>query len=185
LLTLPNGVAATYGYSTRDELASITFTQGNTTLGTVTYTYNAAGRRAAVGGTWARTGLPAAVASATYDDANRQLTWGGQALTYDDNGNLTGDGTNTYTVASGFWGLLGRPASEYVAGAGARGRGERRRRVLVLPTLPALSRCVMRSGAEVVEIFESDPTVPLGLTLKLSGTQRVPRFRWEGSSTVL
>jgi RHS repeat-associated protein len=29
--------------------------------------------------------------------ANRQLTWGGQTLTYDDNGNLTGDGTNTYT----------------------------------------------------------------------------------------
>jgi len=37
------------------------------------------------------------VASATYDNANRQLTWGGQTLTYDDNGNLTGDGVNTYT----------------------------------------------------------------------------------------
>jgi RHS repeat-associated protein len=96
-LTLPNGVVATYGYSTRDELASITFTQGNTTLGTLTYTYDAAGRRATVSGTWARTGLPAAVANATYDDANRQLIWGGQTLTYDDNGNLTGDGTNTYT----------------------------------------------------------------------------------------
>jgi RHS repeat-associated protein len=96
-LTLPNGVVATYGYSTRDELTSVTFTQGATTLGTLTYTYDAAGRRAIVGGTWARTGLPGAVASATYDDANRQLTWGGQTLTYDDNGNLTGDGTNTYT----------------------------------------------------------------------------------------
>jgi len=94
-LALPNGVTATYGYTTRDELASITFKKGNTTLGTLTYTYDAAGRRQTVGGTWARTGLPAAVASATYDDANRQLTWGGQALTYDDNGNLTGDGTNT------------------------------------------------------------------------------------------
>ena len=96
-LTLPNGVVATYGYSTRDELASITFKKGNTTLGTLTYTYDAAGRRATVGGTWARTGLPVAVASATYDDANRQLTWGGQAFTYDDNGNLTGDGVNTYS----------------------------------------------------------------------------------------
>ena len=96
-LTLPNGVVATYAYSTRDELTSVTFMKDSTTLGTLTYTYDAAGRRQTVGGTWARTGLPAAVASATYDDANRQLTWGGQAFTYDDNGNLTGDGTNTYT----------------------------------------------------------------------------------------
>jgi YD repeat-containing protein len=70
-LTLPNGVIATYAYSTRDELTNLTFMQGSTTLGTLTYTYDAAGRRATVGGTWARTGLPAAVASATYDDANR------------------------------------------------------------------------------------------------------------------
>jgi RHS repeat-associated protein len=96
-LTLPNGVVATYGYSTRDELTSVTFMKDSTTLGTLTYTYDAAGRRATVGGTWARTGLPGAVASATYDDANRQLTWGGQSFTYDDNGNLTGDGTNTYS----------------------------------------------------------------------------------------
>jgi RHS repeat-associated protein len=96
-LTLPNGVTATYGYSNRDELTSITFKKGATTLGTLTYTYDAAGRRISIGGTWARTGLPPAVASATYDDANRQLTWGGQTFTYDDNGNLTGDGVNTYT----------------------------------------------------------------------------------------
>ena len=96
-LTLPNSVVATYAYTNRDELASITFKKGTVTLGTLTYTYDAAGRRQTVGGTWARTGLPAALASATYDDANRQLTWGGQTLTYDDNGNLTSDGTNTYT----------------------------------------------------------------------------------------
>jgi RHS repeat-associated protein len=50
-----------------------------------------------VGGSWARTGLPAAVASATYNAANHQTAFGGQTLTYDLNGNLTGDGTNTYT----------------------------------------------------------------------------------------
>jgi YD repeat-containing protein len=96
-LAMYNGVVATYAYSTRDELTSITFKKGAITLGTLTYTYDAAGRRQTVGGTWARTGLPAAVASATYDDANRQLSWGGQTLIYDDNGNLTGDGVNTYT----------------------------------------------------------------------------------------
>jgi RHS repeat-associated protein len=37
------------------------------------------------------------VASATYNAANHQLTFGGATLTYDLNGNLTSDGTNTYT----------------------------------------------------------------------------------------
>jgi uncharacterized protein RhaS with RHS repeats len=39
----------------------------------------------------------AALGAATYDAANRQLTFGGQALTYDLNGNLIGDGTSSYT----------------------------------------------------------------------------------------
>jgi YD repeat-containing protein len=42
-------------------------------------------------------GLPQPVASATHDDANRVLTFGGVALTHDANGNLTSDGTRTYT----------------------------------------------------------------------------------------
>lgn len=40
--------------------------------------------------------LPAAVASATYDAANEQTAFAGAALTYDNNGNLTSDGLNTY-----------------------------------------------------------------------------------------
>jgi RHS repeat-associated protein len=40
--------------------------------------------------------LPAAVASATYDAANEQTAFAGATLTYDANGNLTNDGTNTY-----------------------------------------------------------------------------------------
>jgi len=62
-------------------VAGISFARGGTTLGSLAYTYDAAGRRTSVTGPWARTGLPAAVASATYDDANRQVTWGGQTLT--------------------------------------------------------------------------------------------------------
>jgi len=37
------------------------------------------------------------VASADYNANNQQLTFGGETLTYDFNGNLTDDGTNTYT----------------------------------------------------------------------------------------
>ena len=58
-------------------------------LGTLTYAYDAAGNRVRAGGTWARVGLPQPVASATHDDANRVLTFGGAALTHDANGNLT------------------------------------------------------------------------------------------------
>jgi uncharacterized protein RhaS with RHS repeats len=36
------------------------------------------------------------VASATYDGANRLMTWAGQSLSYDANGNLIGDGANIY-----------------------------------------------------------------------------------------
>jgi RHS repeat-associated protein len=66
-------------------------------LGNLTYTYDPATQRTKVGGSWARTLLPSAVGSATYDAANQQTAFGGQTQTYDLNGNLTGDGTNTYT----------------------------------------------------------------------------------------
>jgi RHS repeat-associated protein len=41
--------------------------------------------------------LPQAVTSASYNSANQQTGFGGQTLIYDNNGNLTSDGTNTYT----------------------------------------------------------------------------------------
>src|SRR5258705_330661 len=48
-------------------------------------------------GTCTTAGLPQPVASVTHDDANRVLTFGGAELIHDANGNLTGDGTRTYT----------------------------------------------------------------------------------------
>ena len=59
--------------------------------------YDAARGRIQVGGTWARTGLPPAIGSATYNANNQQLTFGAQSITYDLNGNLVSDGKNTYT----------------------------------------------------------------------------------------
>ena len=95
-LTLPNGVVTTYGYDNANQLTSLTYTLGATTLGTLTYAYDAAGNRTTVGGTWARTGLPQTLASATYDAANRIATWAGQAVAYDANGNLLSDGLTSY-----------------------------------------------------------------------------------------
>ncbi len=95
-LTLPNGIVTAYGYDDANQLTSLTYTSGLTTLGTQTYGYDAAGHRTTVGGTWARTGLPQAVAGATYDAANRITAWAGQPLSYDANGNLASDGLTSY-----------------------------------------------------------------------------------------
>jgi RHS repeat-associated protein len=57
-------------------------------LGDLTYDYDPAGNRTGVGGSFARTLLPAPVDSATYDAANRQLVFGATRLTFDANGSL-------------------------------------------------------------------------------------------------
>jgi RHS repeat-associated protein len=95
-VTFPNGILATSGYDARD-LTGITFTKGAATLGTLTYTTDADGRRSLVGGTWARTTLPPALTSATYNANNQQVQVGPTVLTYDLNGNLATDGAATYT----------------------------------------------------------------------------------------
>ena len=95
-LTLPNGVTVAYSFDAASQLTGLTYSLASTNLGSLTYAYDGDGRRVAVGGSLARTGLPLALSSATYN-ANNQLTqWGTAALTYDINGNLTGDGVNYY-----------------------------------------------------------------------------------------
>jgi RHS repeat-associated protein len=95
-MTYPNGVLATYGYDSANQLTSVTYTVGATTLGDLTYTYDAVGNRTSVGGSWARTGLPPALSLATYDAGNRIQLWGSQAFSYDADGNLASDGSSTY-----------------------------------------------------------------------------------------
>ena len=96
-LTLPDGIVVQYGYDDDSRLTGLTYKLGLTTLGALTYAYDAAGQRTSVGGTYARTGLPAALASATYDDANQIATFDGTSFSYDDNGHLTSDGVRSYT----------------------------------------------------------------------------------------
>ena len=96
-LTLPNGIVIEYTYDDESRLTGLTYQQGMSTLGTLTYAYDAAGQRTGVGGTYARTGLPAALVSATYDDANQIASWAGTSFMYDNNGNLTSDGVRSYS----------------------------------------------------------------------------------------
>jgi RHS repeat-associated protein len=96
-LTLPNSTNTIYEYDSASRITSLTYRVGTTVLGNLHYSYDASGRRTTVGGSWARTGLPQPVVSATYDAGNQQVAFSGQTLTYDLNGNLTSDGANSYT----------------------------------------------------------------------------------------
>jgi RHS repeat-associated protein len=96
-LTLPNGVVTEYGYDAASQLTGLTYKKGGNVLGNLTYDYSLNGQVIKVGGSFARTGLPQAVSTASYNDANQQTAFAGQTLTYDNNGNLTSDGANTYT----------------------------------------------------------------------------------------
>ena len=74
----------------------LTYNKAGNTLGDLIYEYHSSGRRVRTGGSFARTNLPAALTSATYNGSNQQTAFGGQTLSFDLNGNLIGDGTNTY-----------------------------------------------------------------------------------------
>jgi RHS repeat-associated protein len=96
-LTLPNGLVTEHGYDVGSNVTSITYKQGSTVLGDLTYEYDASRRRTKTSGSYARTGLPSALSSVTYDAANQLTQHASTNLTYDSNGNLTSDGVNTYT----------------------------------------------------------------------------------------
>jgi RHS repeat-associated protein len=96
-ISLPNGVTINYAYDNASQLTGISYLKGATTLGDLTYTYNAAGRRTGIGGSFARTDLPAAIATTSYNANNQLAQWGAPTLSYNLNGNLTADGTYTYT----------------------------------------------------------------------------------------
>ena len=96
-LTLPNGLITQYAYNQSSQLTSLTYKQGATTLGDLTFEYDANGRRAKIGGSFARSVSPQALSLASYNAANQQVSFGGQTLAYDLNGNLVSDGVNSYT----------------------------------------------------------------------------------------
>lgn len=94
-LTLPSGVQVNYAYDEANQLTGLTYQNGSTPLGNLSYGYDMTGRRVSVGGTLAQANLPAAVTSTSYDAANRLTAWGGHVISYDDNGALTTDAASS------------------------------------------------------------------------------------------
>jgi RHS repeat-associated protein len=130
-LTYPNGTSTSYTYDVASRLTNINHIGPSGIIEALTYQYDAAGNRTSLtrnNGTASL--LPNAVASATYDAANEQTTFAGATLTYDNNGNLTNDGKNTYqwdarnrligmsggTTASFAYDPLGRRVSKTING---------------------------------------------------------------------
>jgi uncharacterized protein RhaS with RHS repeats len=96
-LSLSNGVNVSYTYDNDSRVTGITYKFNANTLGDLSYMYDSLGRRTLVDGSFASTGLPSAVTSATYDAANELTNWNGTSLSYDLNGNMLSDGVNTFT----------------------------------------------------------------------------------------
>ena len=145
-LTLPNGVTVTYSYDQSSQLTGITYQYAGTDLGNLSYSNDLAGRRSGVTGSFARTGVPSLLSSATYDAANRLTQWGKTTLNYDANGNPIYDGVNTYTWNAANWPMAvihsdqgGVSHSEILADANRR-------------TLTA----VARGGSRLLPRLESD-----------------------------
>jgi RHS repeat-associated protein len=130
-------IRSTSGFCSGYALSSIQYNAFNSGGHGLTYTYDAAGNRVLIGSDWARTGLPAAMSSATYDAVDELKSWNGvalPALAFDNGGKLWHDGANTYawnvrqqltgitvtatgaSVASFTYDASGRRASKTVGG---------------------------------------------------------------------
>ena len=88
-LTLPNTNSVTSVYDAASQLTTLTYKKGATVLGDLTYTYDAAGNRMKTGGTFARSTIPPALTTTSYNTNNQQTTFGTNTETYDLNGNLS------------------------------------------------------------------------------------------------
>ncbi|MDB5932961.1 MAG: hypothetical protein JWQ01_305 [Massilia sp.] len=92
-----NGMTRDNSYDDAGQLTAIIYSNADgSVLGDLTYTYDSGGRRIATSGSLARAALPDALPDAAVDAANRLTAAGTQTLTYDANGNLSGDGSRHY-----------------------------------------------------------------------------------------
>ncbi|MFI5533239.1 RHS repeat-associated core domain-containing protein [Kitasatospora sp. NPDC051853] len=117
------GVHQVQQYDPAGRVASVTYRKADTDLGNLTYTYDAAGRPVRIGGSYARTALPATTPVSTFDAANRLTAVGATAVGHDADGNLTNDGANSYTWnARGQLTAVNGPGTTATFGYDAQGR---------------------------------------------------------------
>ena len=172
-MTLPNGIVAYYTYDTASQLKSLTYKLGSTVIGDVSLEYDANGRRTHVSGSLAQIPSPGTFDNTSYDAANRQNAVNAQSLTYDQNGNLTSDGTSTYT-----WNardeLISMSGPSLTASFAYDGEGRR-----ISKTVNGLTTTYVYDGLQAVEEHQqSGPT-----TTQVAGGLDEVFFRKTGTNS--
>lgn len=105
-VTYPNTNKVEYLYNVASELTTVTYKRGTTTLGTLLYTYDAAGNRIKTGGTFGRSNIPPALATTTYNANNQQTVFGTSTETYGASkgvGSLLLTGSNQHQQLQVYW----------------------------------------------------------------------------------
>ena len=95
-LTYPNGTSTDYFYDDASRVTEILHNGPSGVIEDVLYTYDAAGNRQSINRTGPDAALPSPV-QAAHNTANQLVQLNTDTLTYDENGNMTFDGTTTYT----------------------------------------------------------------------------------------
>jgi RHS repeat-associated protein len=96
-LTLPNGIVLSYAYDNDSRVTAMSWMNGAIQVGDLEYLYDADGHVVEKTGSLASTGIPSAVSGNAFNLANEMTAFNGTPLTYDLDGNLLNDATNTYT----------------------------------------------------------------------------------------
>ncbi len=95
-LTLPNGIVVAYSYDKDSRVSAMTWTLAGNQIGDLEYDYDPDGRVIEKTGSMAATNLPQPVTGNAFNADNEMTAFNGTALSYDPNGNLLNDGSNTY-----------------------------------------------------------------------------------------
>jgi RHS repeat-associated protein len=121
-LTLPNGIVLRYAYDANSRVTQMTWTLTGNAVGDLEYSYDADNRVIQKSGSFAQTQLPVAMTGNTFNTANEITVFNGTPLTYDANGNLANDGTNTYTwdARNHLVGITGSNTASFVYDADGR-----------------------------------------------------------------
>jgi len=92
-----NGIVRKNTFDAASQLTAIAYYKPDgSLLGDLAYTYDSDGHRTGVSGSLARAAFPDPAAPIESNAAHATTRFGAQALSYDENGNLVGDGEQTY-----------------------------------------------------------------------------------------
>jgi RHS repeat-associated protein len=94
---LRTGLVTDYEYDEARQLKGINYSSAAGPIGNLSYDYDSLGRVIHLGGSLVGLNLPAAMSGAVYNDHNQLITWNGASYSYDENGNLSADGTRSFT----------------------------------------------------------------------------------------